>query len=113
MEKYLELFEELKVYVGKLNNSIENVYSTFRGEQYLEAFEIVPYIIDGIAWSVDAITLLKEYIDYEVDTVSFNNKLGELMDAFENKDNVLIGDIFEYEIYPIVLEWEKINFVSK
>lgn len=51
--------------------------------------------------------MLKE----ELDESELTEKFSEVIEAMENEDYILVGDLFQYEVYPIIENYE--NVISK
>ena len=67
-----------------------------------EVFRLLINIIDRLdsIIGVKSILILEE--NFKTYINELNNKLPDLLSAFENNDNVLISDILNYEIKPLL-----------
>lgn len=108
-----EQFEVLKTasdYIVKLEEGIKRAVEFFQNGEKEKGSEMVVYIVEGLQWITDAGRLTEEVQKDKIDCNQMLDKLNEIIEGFENEDYVLIGDLFEYEILPILGEWrEKIN----
>ena len=108
-EKY-ELLKTVDEYISKLKIGILECSKLFQSGQTSEGSESVITIIEGLQWIIDAIALTSDIQKEPIDSAGINSKLNEIIDAFKNEDYILIGDLFEYEILPMLTDWqEKIN----
>lgn len=76
-----------------------------------ETWHKLDQLLEGIEWLAGMIQIIDRYEkklenwdDYLKVFASFENELNELMNAMENRDNVLIADIIQYEITPLMTD---------
>jgi hypothetical protein len=103
-----ETIEELRQYIPKLINSVDLLINSINTNQFEIISDIFINFIYGLEWVKEAINNIcqirnKPYIIHEG---SVNNVLKEILQAWEIKDYVLISDIIQYEIKPLL---EKCN----
>lgn len=102
MNKEIEILMTADEYLYKLKNGI-NVASTYmQEEKEKEAFSIIVEIIDGLGWITEVIRLTKDVVGLKIDLSELNEFLEEIVEALENEDFILVGDLFNYEILPIL-----------
>ena len=70
--------------------------------------ELTIQIIDGLRWLIEAIRLTEDVQEEAIDILEIKNILGEMLEAFENEDNILLADMFEYELLEILERWHNI-----
>ncbi|MCY6370413.1 hypothetical protein [Clostridium ganghwense] len=101
-EELLKTAEEyLEKLIEKIKYSVELLQS---GKEGL-VFEYTTDIIEGLIGVIDAITLTKDIQKNIIDTSAINEHLIEINGCFESKDYILLSDLLEYEIVPILDEW--------
>ena len=104
----LETIETAVEYIGNLLDSMEKISSDIQIGREDKALSVCSELIDGFKWILDALTLTKpaqeEYGEI-IDTSPLNELFGQMIEAFENKDYVLISDILGYEIKPVLEGW--------
>lgn len=93
--------ESLK-YIPKLISGIDDVIDLIDKEMYAEANSLLISVIDGLNWSVQAITLTMPLHGFNLDIKSVNESLATLMSGIENFDYQLISDSLNYEIKDIL-----------
>lgn len=106
-----EIFETLNGYLPKLINASEQIGYHIQSNNDVEAVELLQEFIDGLNWVISVVTHLNR-LGYEIniDSNSLNEYLLQIENAIQSKDSVLISDLFEYEIAPILTDWlEKID----
>lgn len=108
-----ELLEEtmasIKEYLPIVKNSMCRVGRLFQSGQEGEAHSLVVRIIDGLEWLMEAIANINHLVPgfWPEDRISiFRDKLRGLLEALESNDYILAGDLFEYELVPILDRWE-------
>lgn len=108
-----EKFEALKTaskYIGNLKMGIMSSADNFQSGEENKALESIPLIVDGIDWLTQVIQLTKDIQKSEISLEELNERLEEIVEAVENSDFILVGDLFQYELIPIIDDIEeKIN----
>lgn len=101
-------------YIIKIKSGVDDATEKFQKGGNEEAINLTSYIEEGIQWLIEVATFTKDVQDSNMDEKLMSQKLDMLVDAYEDKDYALMGDILEFEIKPILNEWEKIiAIVSK
>lgn len=98
----IEVLQTANDYMNNLKDGIVNLANMIQEGKEQEAITIIPQIVDGIEWVVQVITLTKEVQKNEIGVEALNDQLQEIIEALENEDYILVGDLFNYEILPIL-----------
>lgn len=109
-KKLVEIFEELDRYSDKLIPAVEKTVKYFRSQREDQAINLLIPVIEGLQWTVEVAFKTKHILEDNGVTVQegkVNDTLKELVDALENQDYVLIGDLLEYEILEMLRNWQK------
>jgi hypothetical protein len=70
---------------------------------YQEISGVLPAIVEGLAWINEALEkFLKLNYIAEEDLIAFREFIGKLYEALENKDYVLLHDLCEFELEPLL-----------
>lgn len=93
----IDYIDNLKIGIGKLAEDIN------QGD-YKNGITIIPQIIDGIDWLVQVINLTTDLHKGKVSIGDMNENLEQIIEAIENEDFILVGDLFGYEVLPILEE---------
>lgn len=93
--------ESLK-YVPRLIDGIDDVIRLIDEGMYAEANSLLISVIDGLNWSIQAITLTMSFHGFVLDVEKVNENLSILMNGIENLDYQLISDSLNYEIKDIL-----------
>ncbi len=110
MDEKIEVLITANEYMEKLISGTRKVIDLIDDDNMDEAYNIILYMGEGIAWISDVIRLTKDVHREEIDLNILNEKLNEIVEALENGDNILLRDLFNYEILP---ELEKIHRLIK
>lgn len=110
--------EEAKDYLPKLKDGVLEAASNFRNGNAEKANKLYQHIINGLEWYTDAITKVISILDDENFLEEnneliqgLNEKLAELMIAYNKGDYILLADILEYEMIDYIEKF--INFNDK
>jgi hypothetical protein len=109
MNYYNEKIEVLKTafeYIGKLIDGIHTAVTKYQGGYESEGTKWTVQIADGLNWLIEALTLTADAQIEKIDISLLNPYLLEVNEALENTDYVLLADLLNYEILPILEEWE-------
>lgn len=102
-EMRFEAFESAVHYIGRIQSGVPKIVESFQsGREDLGANMMID-LIGGIQWMVNLVTLTNEHLKVEETKVEcLNTTLSQLNIAYENLDYVLIGDVLEYELLPVI-----------
>jgi len=98
----MELLIILKTYGDKLISSIMKTSEYFQSYDEASGSEQMISIIDSLQWFIDEAVSCSVLCEKD-DLININNKFKEIVEAFENQDYVLIGDLMQYELLPIIV----------
>lgn len=114
MENQNQLAQETLIdaaaYIKRLLEAIDDIVDKFlSGREDLALTDYVNFT-EGIQWLFNVIQLTKDYVAELGLTIISDEKfvsiLNEMIEAFENRDYVLVGDLLNYEIKPIIENWD-------
>jgi len=106
-QQQIELMESLLEYLPKMIQGVNSTVTHYQSAQESKANELMIDIIDGMKWLIDAVTLTASIQKEPIDITELHEHFNEMISAFENTDYVLLGDILEYEILPILENWNE------
>lgn len=99
------------VYVGKLLRAIDDILDNFLSGKENVALQELPDMTDGFEWILNVIELTRptqEELGIEFAGVpQFMEGIKEIVAAFENNDYVLLGDLLNYELKPVIEKWDE------
>lgn len=107
MDEQFETSQNVKENMVNLINKIEKAVKYFHEGEDRKACELIAPIADGIQWVSEAMMHTKNIHHQEITLQVMNEKLNEIVEALENEDFILIGDLFEYELKPILEDIHK------
>ncbi|HDK7155691.1 TPA: hypothetical protein PTV43_000802 [Clostridium botulinum] len=101
----LEVLNTAKDYMINLNSAIIKSAEYLQNGDYFNGTDLIISITDGLEWIVQLITLRKDIYEKDMEVNKLIDNAKEVVEAFENEDYVLIGDLLQYEISPIIEEY--------
>lgn len=101
----LEVLNTAKEYMINLNNAIIKSAEYLQNGDYFNGTNLIISITDGLEWIVQIITLRKDIYKKDMEVNNLVDNIKEVVEAFENEDYILIGDLLQYEISPIIEEY--------
>jgi hypothetical protein len=112
LEQKLETLQSVREYMVRLHSGIKEAAECFQNGDYSKGAELTTQISEGIEYIIKAMTLTSDLFENHIDIEEIIEKLNEVVGAFQNEDYILIGDLYEYEINPIIESYyEEINKV--
>lgn len=107
-----------KEYLPRLLAGIDNIIKNLENDEQITAFDLLANAVDGMQWYIHNLTLIKEVIPKYSNSI-FNSLeqylqniipvFREMSEAMESNDTVLLLDLLEYEIKPMVKQWITVN----
>ncbi len=64
-------------------------------------------ILEGLDWTIEAVGTINRYRENAIKEKNINDILNQMLEGIENNDDILIRDILEYEMVPILIDWRK------
>lgn len=104
-----EAIEDGMEYLPRLRNGLSEVAALLQEGREGEGINLFIDSIEGLEWFssvLAAAVCFREGLvtdnDHENLAVRYRHMLGDLLGAWENRDIVLIGDLLEFEIIPVI-----------
>lgn len=98
-------------YIEKVIFTIDNIVENLLAGQENVALQGFQELVDGLEWIINVVILTRpaqEEIGIKMtDPAGFMSSLNEIIEAFENTDYVLLGDLLNYEAKPILEQWSR------
>ena len=102
-----ESIESYEQYVNKLPSGCFKIAEYLRNNEINLAMQNILNFSDGIIWISDMVEAIKQYgVNVPLDVTKVNDFLNQTNKALENKDYILVADLFEYEFAPF---FESVN----
>lgn len=102
MEKTIDLKNTIKELIENLINRINEIYDMCIGDNDQFNYERIIFFVDDIKVLSEAIATLDEE---NFDLNEYNEKLNMALEAVEDRDHVLLGDILIFELKPLLEYW--------
>ncbi|WDV46153.1 hypothetical protein PV797_00305 [Clostridiaceae bacterium M8S5] len=100
-----ETLSDAKDYILKMIAGIHKYSEHLQNGSEVEYINMIPLIVEGLDWIINAMNLTSEVNDKSIKVSELTDKLPMILDAMENEDYILFGDILSYEIVPTLEEW--------
>ncbi|KAB2953628.1 hypothetical protein F9B85_03130 [Heliorestis acidaminivorans] len=95
-------------YIPKLISATDQIVEKLQSEKQQEAFAILVQYIEGLQWVVKALTEIQNLgHELNIDTDEVNTFLLEIEEGLKIGDYVMLNDLIEYEISPLLSDWLK------
>ena len=108
MDNKIELLKTTSEYILSLKHSIEQIIEYLQNDSEAEGLSLIGEVASNLSLLFEAIESTKDCQKQEINLNELNEKLNEIVEAMENGDTVLIGDLFQYELIPILGNMQKI-----
>ncbi|MBE6068673.1 MAG: hypothetical protein E7211_13410 [Clostridium lundense] len=110
MNEKVEVLKTASDYIINLKAGIKKAAEYFQTGEEHKGCNLISPITEGLQWLGDAIRLTQDIQNEQISLEDMNEKLNEIVEALENEDFILIGDLFEYELLSIIENIEeKVN----
>lgn len=106
MEEQIEVLRTAYEYLNRLTQGTLEAAEYFHCGQEYKGFQSVSLIADGTLWLVEVIELTRGVQKEVITTEGMMNRINEVNEAMQKKDSVLIADLLEYEIVPVLQQWQ-------
>lgn len=113
MDKKIQLFLDTIEHLEYVMDITKKIVENFAANKEFEANNFILKFIDEINITIEAINITKDMQTNSIDTNEMNEVLNPIIEALENQDFVLISDLFEYEISPVLERWKEELIKSK
>jgi hypothetical protein len=104
----LDIYQEFYNYNNKLIPALEQVVEHLQQQAEDQALSLFIHCLEGIQWSLDVMILSRPYqkdMSFDLDTQKVQDILAGLNESLENQDYVLMADILEYELIPLLKQF--------
>ena len=107
MDEKFDTLKTVNEYMMNLIKAIEKAVEYFQEGEDRKGCELILPITEGMQWMSDALMVTKDIHKQDVNLEDMNEKLSEIVEALENGDFILIGDLFQYELTPMLEDIQK------
>ena len=96
-----DLLTTLNDYLSKLIPAVKECANHYQSGKLNEGSSLLVSMIEGLNWAIGVAANVQVQ---DINVEEINTKLNEIVKAFENEDYILVGDLLEYEISPVMQE---------
>ena len=105
-EKQIETLTTLVDYMPRLMRGIEEASQALLEDKQNEAYVLFDQILEGYEWVTQAVSLTNTLHETPIDLKESFRIIKELFEALEAKDTITLSDLMQYELLPILEEWQ-------
>lgn len=98
----LEAIISADEYLYNLKKGVKNIVELIQEGKEQEGINLISQVADGIDWVASVVKLTKDIQKNEIEMEDINEHIETIIEALENEDYILISDLFNYEILPIL-----------
>ncbi|HVJ50749.1 hypothetical protein [Desulfitobacterium sp.] len=106
MEEQIEILRTADEYLDKLIKGTSEAAEYLYSGQENKGFQLVSLIADGIMWLIEVIEITSQVQKEEITTSDVMSKINEINEAIKIKDTVTVADLLEFEVVPILEQWQ-------
>ena len=103
--EFNELVESAASYAGNLYNGLEKIVNNLREDNVRTGLSMFADATEGIDWLIQAASIISNSDYDKFDIEPMKGHFAEMNESAENMDYVLLTDLIEYEMLPIVEDW--------
>ncbi len=107
-EQQLDALKNADLYIDNLVEGMMQCVKCLSDSNLKEGYELIVTITEGLQWVYEVVELTKPILTEAIEEIELNERLNELVEALENEDLMLISDLYEYEIIPLLKGWQGI-----
>lgn len=108
MSEKVEALRTALEYIPKLKKGVEDISEAYEGGDYEKGSQIIVEASEGFQWIINLVAVTKDVLKEELDEKELTEKFSEVVEALQNEDYILVGDLFQYEILPILEQYEDV-----
>lgn len=103
-EEKLNLLKTMVEGIENVNLYIDDIANKFyEGEEKI-ACEGVAFVAEELQWIFKGLDLISDIVNTDEINTNISEQLSTIVEGMENEDYILVGDIFNYEVKPLLEE---------
>ena len=100
----MEVITTATSYMDNIINGIELIVNSYRGGDYYKGKEHMKDLVEGLLWLNEVLAYTKSF--HSINPLELTGIFNEMITAFENTDTVMLSDLLEYEVLPVIEVWQ-------
>lgn len=109
-EEFKQTIDTFNQYLDRMHTAVEHICEDLQESDYQEINMTMPALVEGLAWIYEAVTEFVGLGKVEAEQFhSLEGLIGNLGEAMENQDYLLLHDLLEFELIPLL---ERIKVVD-
>lgn len=115
MGKEIETLNTSIEYINNIKKSAKEISDKINSGEENNGIKLIYFIVDEFQLLIKLIEITKNFHKGKITIGNTNSILSEIIEAMENEDYVLVGDLFEYEFIPVLeeIQNEIKNFIAE
>lgn len=106
LQLVLETLETCEEYVPRLITATKDIAYHLQSGNEAAGIGLLEPVFEGIGWVIDAVHGIQQNrYPLDIQVTEMQEVLKSLEEALEMRDYVLMADLFEYEIAPLLENW--------
>lgn len=102
----LEAIVTASEYIKNLIKAIKDMSEMMYSGNEAEGMNVISQVVDGLDY-INKVVYLTDNVFGRIENIDgLNEYLDEIVNAIEGEDYILVGDLFNYEVKPILEEVE-------
>ena len=101
----IEAFETAIDYMDRIHKEIPLMVEYYKNNTITDVSDKMFDLSEGLYWIYDVVRLTTEYNSLVSSEII--DSYSEMNQAFENKEYILLADILQYELMPLIKAWRE------
>lgn len=115
---FLEALQEMNLYLNRLRDGLQKIIGYLEQDNEREAMNMVSEAVNGLEWIYNIFAAGESISNVDYEAMGFKDVferyksiLGDLLNSIESRDNIMLSDLFGYEVIPLIDEIQ--DFIPK
>lgn len=115
---FLEALQEMNLYLNRLRDGLQKIIGYLEQDNEREAMNMVSEAVNGLEWIYNIFSAGEGISNIDYESIGFKDVferyksiLGDLLNSIESRDNIMLSDLFGYEVIPLIDEIQ--DFIPK
>ena len=107
IDEKIEALKTASEYILRLEDGIQVCANYFQKCEESKGYNMITPIAEGIDFVNEILILTREVQKEAIDFTDINTVFKEVIKSLEREDYILMGDLFQYEIKPLLQKLNK------
>lgn len=102
-EEFVQIIKTYNEYLERMHTAVGHICEDLQDSDYQELSMTMPVVVEGLAWVYEAATEFVGLGKIAIEQYdSLKGLIGNLGEAMENHDLLLLHDLMEFELIPLL-----------